>query len=112
MAKAKSNANGRLEESLITLNQSNGQFESGHGQFESGDAAFQANQIAFSARMAESDIRLAELKRATAARFAEVEKRFARIEAILLDHSEILRALPDAVRDKIGIRMPGQKSGE
>ena len=43
------------------------------------------------------------------------DERFARIEAILLDHSRILadhtailQALPEAVRERMGFKMPGQ----
>ena len=48
---------------------------------------------------------------------AESDRRFARIEAILLDHTRILQeqgrilqALPDAVREKIGFQGAGQQS--
>jgi hypothetical protein len=47
---------------------------------------------------------------------AESDRRFARIEAILLDHtrilqehSRILQALPDAICAKIGFKTPGQQ---
>ena len=32
-------------------------------------------------------------------------ERFARIEAILMEHSRILRALPDAIRERIGFKV-------
>jgi hypothetical protein len=47
---------------------------------------------------------------------AESDRRFARIESILLEHtrilqehSRILAALPDAVREKIGFKVTGQQ---
>ena len=59
------------------------------------------NQASFLARMVKSDRISSE--------------RFARIESILLDHSHILaehsrllHALPEAVRDKIGFKPPQQ----
>jgi hypothetical protein len=85
MAKAKSNGDGRLEEALTQLIQN--------------QASFVQNQAAFLSRMAETDRISSE--------------RFARIEAILLEHSRILmdlnrmlRALPEAVREKIGFKGP------
>ena len=34
----------------------------------------------------------------------ESDRRFARIEALLLEHERLLRALPDAIKDKIGFK--------
>jgi hypothetical protein len=79
MARAKNAGNGRLEEALATLIQ---------------------NQAAFVARMSEIDARVSEMERINS-------ERFARIEALLLEHNRILQALPDAIRDKIGFKPPG-----
>jgi len=76
MARAKSAGNGRLEEALATLIQ---------------------NQAAFVTRMSEIDARVADMDRLNA-------ERFARIEALLLEHNRILQALPDAIREKIGFK--------
>ena len=88
MAKTRSQNNGkpdRLDEAISSLVQT--------------QALMVHNQAAFQGQMA-------ELERETA-------KRFARVEAILLDHSRILaehtrtlQALPDAVRDRIGFKSP------
>jgi hypothetical protein len=78
MARARSAGNGRLEEALATLIQ---------------------NQAAFLARVSEIDARVAEMDRINS-------ERFARIEALLLEHSCILKALPDAIRDKIRFKAP------
>jgi hypothetical protein len=78
MARAKNTRNGRLEEALATLIQ---------------------NQTSFLARMSEIDARVAEMDRVNS-------ERFARIEALLLEHNRILQALPDAIRDKIGFKPP------
>jgi len=34
----------------------------------------------------------------------ESDRRFARIEALLLEHDRLLRGLPDAIKDKIGFK--------
>jgi hypothetical protein len=39
-------------------------------------------------------------------------ERFARIEAILLEHSRILRALPDMICDKLGFKSPETRPGQ
>ena len=55
------------------------------------------------AQMAESDARRAKID----ARVAEMDRtnteRFARIEALLLEHNRILEALPEVIRDKIAL---------
>jgi hypothetical protein len=99
VARAKGAGNGRLEEALANLIQS--------------QATLMQNQAAFLARAAETDARIAELERRIDERFARIEERFAaidkrfeRIEATLLEHNRILQALPDAIRDKIGSSRP------
>jgi hypothetical protein len=61
------------------------------------------NQAAFLARAAEIDAGVAELQRSNA-------ERFARIEALLLEHNRILQAMPEAIREKIGSSRPGSDS--
>ena len=78
MARGKSTGNGRLEEALATLIQ---------------------NQAAFVTQMLETDRRIAEMERINS-------ERFARIEAILAELTRMMRALPEAVREKIGFRVP------
>jgi len=94
MARAREQRNGRLEEAMATLLQT---------------------QAAFLARISETDRELAELKRINAEHFARIETillEHSRILAehtrILADHSRILAALPDAIRDKIGFKIPEQ----
>jgi hypothetical protein len=85
MARKNESRNGRLEEAMATLLQ---------------------NQAAFLARISAMDQRYSEMDQ----RYSEMERinseRFARIEAILLEHSRILQALPEAIRQKIGFRVP------
>jgi hypothetical protein len=78
VARAKARTNGRLEEAMATLLQ---------------------NQALFLGQMADMNHR--------------IEERFARLEAILFQHSQILnehtrilQALPEAVREKIGFNPP------
>jgi hypothetical protein len=92
MARARSTGNGRLAEALETLIQS--------------QAVLVANQTAFVTHARETDARIAEMDRINTERFARIEERIARIEAILLEHSRILQGLPDAIRDKIGYKAP------
>jgi hypothetical protein len=79
MARTKNAGNARLEEALASLIQ---------------------NQACFLARRSEIDLRVAEMDRINS-------ERFARIEALLLEHNRILQALPDAIREKIGFKAPG-----
>ena len=83
MAKTKNQENGKLQEAMAILVET--------------QAAFVQNQTAFLAHMAETDRINSE--------------RFARIETILIQHSQflaelthMLRALPEAIREKIGFK--------
>jgi hypothetical protein len=80
VARPKTGRNGRLEEAIAILLQ---------------------NQASFLARMSDIDARVSETDRINS-------ERFARIEALLLEHNRILEALPDAIRDKIGFKPPEQ----
>ncbi len=90
MVRSKQQKNGRLEEAMALLLQN-------QASFVQNQAAFVQNQTSFLARMAEMDRVNSE--------------RFARIEAILLEHSQILdehtrilEALPDVIRERIGFK--------
>jgi uncharacterized protein involved in exopolysaccharide biosynthesis len=98
MARAKSNGNGRLDEAMATLVQA-------QSSLVQAQASLAQNQAAFLARIIEIDARMAETDRINS-------ERFARIEAILMEHSRILRALPDAIRDKIGFKNPEPRPSE
>ncbi|HTU89797.1 MAG TPA: hypothetical protein VMF69_06860 [Gemmataceae bacterium] len=115
MARTKSNGNGRidrLEEGMAALSQAQANLVQAQANLVQASATLvQANaalaqqHTAFLVRMAEIDARMAETNRINS-------ERFARIEAILMEHSRILRALPDAVRDKIGFKAPPHQSTE
>jgi multidrug resistance efflux pump len=109
MARTKSGGgNGRvdrLEEAMAALGQAQANLVQAQANLVQNQAALAQNQTAFIARMAEIDARMAETNRINS-------ERFARIEAILMEHSRILRALPDAIRDKIGFKSPTPQAGE
>jgi len=96
VARARTSGNGRIEEPIATLLQN--------------QAALQQNittlvqtQAAFVARMSETDSRIANM-------YQRMERRFANIEAILSELMRMIERLPEAVRDKIGFKPPGQQS--
>lgn len=108
MARTKSGGNGRvdrLEESMNTLSLAQANLVQAQANLVQAQAALAQQQTIFLARMAETDARMAETDRINA-------ERFARIEAILMEHSRILRALPDAIRDKIGFKSPTPPAAE
>src|SRR5262245_24451159 len=95
MARTKTGGKGRVDrleedQAALVLAQAN---------LVQAQAALAQQHTVFLARIAEIDARRAEMDRLNA-------ERFARIEAILLEHSRILRALPDAIGDKIGFKSP------
>jgi hypothetical protein len=100
MARARSAGNGRLEEALATLIQSQATLMQNQATLMQNQATLIQTQAAFLARVAEIDARLAEMDRINT-------ERFARIEAILLEHNRLLQALPDAIREKIGFKASG-----
>lgn len=92
MAGARKQTNGKLDEAMAALVQS--------------QATLGQSQAAFVAQMADFERETARLKQQSGDLNQLNAERFARIEAILLDHSRILQALPDAIRDKIGFKAP------
>jgi hypothetical protein len=92
MARAKNQSNGKLDEAMTAL---------AHAQ-----ATLVQSQAAFLVQLADSQREAAEFRRRTEEWQRRADERFARIEAILLDHSRILQALPDAIREKIGFKAP------
>lgn len=111
MAKRRSESNGngdKLDEALRSL-------VLAQALLVQNQAASQAQIAESQRRMAESERQMADYQREAARELAEYRResakyqqeaaqRFARIEAILLEHSRILQALPDAVREKIGFK--------
>jgi hypothetical protein len=94
MARAREPLDGRLDEAMRILVQSQAILTKARTEFLSQMADFQRQH-------AETVRRLDALER-------HCMERFSRMEAILIEHSQILRALADAVREKIGVKPPSQ----
>ncbi|MCI0640865.1 MAG: hypothetical protein L0Y72_30395 [Gemmataceae bacterium] len=95
MARSKAVGNGRLEEAIAILLQN--------------QATFVQSQTAFLARMAETDAHIAETNRINSERFARIEGLLVEHNRILSEHTLILQALTDAIREKIGFKLPEPK---
>ena len=80
--------NGRLEESMANLAQA-------RTALVQARAVLVQNQAALVAQVRQKEAESREIQR-------ENRERFARIEALLLEHNRMLEALPEAVRQKIG----------
>ncbi len=91
MARAKSNGNGKLEEAMATVL---------HTQ-----AAMQQTQATMQQAYADMITRFAQFEKEMAQIRRESDERFARIEAILLEHNRILSRLADTVGEKIGFKI-------
>ena|ERR1700686_1608555 len=98
MARAKEHGNGKLEEALTALVQA--------------QAIMVQTQATYLAHKAETDKRIAEFENETKAWQRQANEGFERIEAILLEHNRILRALPDAIGEKIGFKAPKTPTAE
>jgi hypothetical protein len=112
MARPNKNGNGRLDEAMTALAQAHTSLAQAQVSLVQAQAAgvlnqtaLAQNQTAFLARMAEIDAQRVETDRING-------ERFARIEALLMEHSRILRALPDVIRDKIGFKGPEPRPAE
>jgi hypothetical protein len=85
MARTKNRGNGRLEEAMALLIQ---------------------NQASFLARITEIDHRIAETDRINSERFARIEALLLEHNRILAEHTRILEALPEVIRQKISFKTP------
>ena len=112
MARAKSNGSVHLDEAMAALAQAQANLVQAQAASVLNQTAMAQNQTAFLARMADIDARMADMDRVNSARMAQIDERFSRVEAILIEHSRILRALPDAIRDKIGFKIPEPRPAE
>jgi hypothetical protein len=90
MAKAKSQTNGHLEQALANMLQST--------------ATLVQTQAAFVADKRETDARRAELDRIGEERFARIETMLLEHNRILVEQSEQIRKLTEAVREKFGFK--------
>jgi chromosome segregation ATPase len=114
MARSKNAGNGRvdrLEESMSALARSQANLEQVNALLAHANASLVQNQATFLARMADIDARLSKIEAQIAESKRQNEERFTRIETILLEHSRILRALPDIIGDKIGFKSSPSQAG-
>src|SRR5262249_10305751 len=105
MARAKSTGNGRLEETVANLNQS-------MAALNQSTATLNQAMAKFRLRSAETDARIARIEAEKVETDRINSERFARIENILMEHSQILHELPDAVREKMGFKPPERRQAE
>lgn len=97
MARTTGSGNGRLQEAMAVLLQNQATLLQTQAAFVAQMAETNRRQAETDRRQAETDRRLTELQQINA-------ERFARIEALLLEHNRILEALPEAIRQKISFR--------
>jgi hypothetical protein len=113
MAAQEKNGNGRLEDSLNALVQA-------QALLVQSQALMVQNQANYLAQKAETDKWVAQIEKESAQYRKEIgdwqrlaTDRFARIEAILIEHGQILKehnrilqALPDLIGERIGFKVP------
>lgn len=105
MAPAREQRNGRFEEAMTNLLQSQAALVQSHATLAQSQATLAQNQAAFLARVTEMDQRWSELERINAERFARIEAILMEHTRILDDHGRILQALTDAIRELVS-RVP------
>ena len=92
MPRGKNTGNGRLEESLVAMQQA-------QANMLQALASLAQNQTALMVRLGQIDADIAATNRISS-------ERFARIEAVLAEHSQVLAALPEAIHKKFGFQLP------
>src|SRR5262249_2238233 len=103
MARKQEPQNGRLEEAMLALVQSQAILTQAHASLTHTQAECLSQMAEYARQHAETVRRLDAFDR-------HCMERFSRIEAILIEHSRILQALPDAVREKIGFKPAPQQA--
>jgi hypothetical protein len=91
MARAKHNGNGKLDEALAAVLQT--------------QAVMQQAQADMITRAAQFEKEMAQMRRESEDLRRASDERFARIEAILIEHNRILSRLADTVGEKIGFKV-------
>ena len=71
-----------------------------NGNLESAMALLIQNQAQFVAQLSETNKRFGQIDE----KFARIEKDLDLIKALLLQHEDTLKKLPEAIRDKIGFK--------
>ncbi len=111
MARTKNHSNGHLEEALADLARSNERLKQSQLEMEESSRALQRAQAhlveiqaAFLQQQTIFQAEWAKGRREDAERFARIEKILLDHSRILAEHTRILEALPEAVRQKIGFK--------
>lgn len=123
MARKQNHGNGRPDESLEAMKQAQTQMLRELANLAQNQTAQLQEQTAILARMAETDKEIAQLRRESEAESARLRRRmdetdrlnaerFARIEALLDEHSRILAELPEAVHRRFGFQPPQRPTTE
>jgi hypothetical protein len=99
MARARTQRNGKLDEAMAALVHAQATLVENMATLTQTQATLTQTQAGFVQSQAALQAEMAAFRRETA-------ERFARIEAILLEHNRILQALPDALGKKFGFRPP------
>jgi ABC-type uncharacterized transport system permease subunit len=101
MARTRSQGNGRIEELIATILQTQASLQQNLAIMQQNTqqniSTLQQNTLTMQAEWSEFRKQSVEVQRS-------IDQRFARIEALLLEHHRMLEALPDAIRDKIGFK--------
>jgi hypothetical protein len=105
MARTKDQRNGKLEEAMASLVQNQATLLQNQATLVQTQTTFVARMVKIDEQKVEMDRRLDETQRLNA-------ERFARIEAILIEHTRILHGLPEAIREKIGFKLPERSKHE
>lgn len=104
MAKAKENSNGKLEQALQALIQAQAILAQTQAEYLTQKAQSDKEAAEIRRDVAEIQKRTEKTENENAARNRAIDVRFERIEAILLEHNQILRFLADKVGEKIGFK--------
>jgi len=94
--------NGRLEEALATLVTNQALLVAQNTRTDDRFARMEERFARTDERSARMDERMALAQAESARRFAGIENELGEIRAILRAHQQILEALPEAIRQKIG----------
>jgi hypothetical protein len=103
MARSKSNGNGKLslEEAMALVLQTQATMQQTQATMQQALQQAHADMVA---RAAQFEKEMAQLRRESDDLKRQSDERFARIEAILLEHNRILSRLADTVGEKIGFK--------
>ena len=103
MPRAKNDGNGRLDESLAAMQQA-------QTNMLQALASLAQNQTSLMVRLAQIDADIAATNRVNSERFARIEALLAEHTAVLAEHGRSLAALPEAIHKRFGFTAPAAPS--